>query len=205
MRSRALGASACVRLVLNFITFHHTSYLGPSLLFYFAPASLPPPFSKHPITPSDKRSSPTVHILLSFLREFPASFLSSFPAIFPCARVQAHRLSALMIAAASGKRDSIVQILGQIKPTEVNMSSASGCTALMIAADEGDVEIVKSLLAAGSEDKADNKGRTAMMLAAVAGHGEVVEVLLSAEARSSITHVDEDGRTAFMHACRANR
>jgi ankyrin repeat protein len=59
------------------------------------------------------------------------------------------------------------------RASEDNRDSAS--LSLMRAASDGDVQAVRSLLAAGADVNATNQGgQTALMLAALMGNGELV-------------------------------
>ena len=103
-----------------------------------------------------------------------------------------------MILAARAGHENIVELLD---PTDEN-----GVTALMRAAERGDVEAVKALIPL-------HKGKTAryvkingwkiyegtaLIIAAVCGHTEMVKLLVKYE--NGIK--DEDGRTALVHAAR---
>jgi ankyrin repeat protein len=67
-----------------------------------------------------------------------------------------------------------------------------------VAAHEGNLETVKSLLKQGvSCDAADPDGHTALMFAAFNGHSEIVLFLL--ESGAEINKVDQLGRTALLY------
>lgn len=67
-----------------------------------------------------------------------------------------------------------------------------------IAAHDGDLELVKTLLQQGiSCDAVDQEGHTALMFAAFNGHSEIVLFLLDAGAE--INRVDFMGRTALLY------
>lgn len=71
--------------------------------------------------------------------------------------------------------------------------------ALRVAAHDGDLEKVKTLLKAGvSCDAADPDGHTALMFAAFNGHSELVLFLLDTGAE--INRVDYLGRTALLYS-----
>ncbi len=81
----------------------------------------------------------------------------------------------------------------------VNVSDRDGETALMEAADKGQLEVVKLLLRHGADvNAADDEGETALMMAADDGYTEVVRVLIAAGA--NVNARDEDGETALWNA-----
>lgn len=109
--------------------------------------------------------------------------------------------TAFTIAARAGNKD-IVELLD---PTD-----ETGVTALMRAADKGDVEAVKLLipLQKGRQAVEESKingwcvsGRTALMGAAAYGHAEVVKLLVDHEGRMR----DQGGSSALMWAVNNNR
>jgi hypothetical protein len=71
---------------------------------------------------------------------------------------------------------------------------------LLIAAEEGHVEAVRALLAAGVavNHSAASNGGTALHAAAANGHAEVIRALLAAGA--AVNHADHNGRTALYAA-----
>ncbi len=81
----------------------------------------------------------------------------------------------------------------------VNTSDWEGETALMEAADKGQLEVVRLLLRHGADvNAADEDGETALMRAADDGHTEVVRALIAAGA--DVNARDEDGETALSNA-----
>lgn len=72
-------------------------------------------------------------------------------------------------------------------------------TALMEAADRGNLTAVVNLISAGANVNArDDDGETALMIAADEGHTKIVEVLIAAGA--DVNARDEDGETALQKA-----
>ncbi len=81
----------------------------------------------------------------------------------------------------------------------INISDRDGETALMEAADKGQLEVVKLLIRHGANvNAADEDGETALMMAADDGFTEVVRVLIAAGA--NVNARDEDGETALWNA-----
>lgn len=75
----------------------------------------------------------------------------------------------------------------------------AGRTPLMEAAQAGDVEVVRSLLASATDINAvDQHGENALMMAAAMGHQEVVGAFLAAGAEASVS--TPYGWTALMFA-----
>ncbi|MBR5887347.1 MAG: ankyrin repeat domain-containing protein [Akkermansia sp.] len=69
-------------------------------------------------------------------------------------------------------------------------------TALMQAADKGNLKAVRNLIAAGADvNLQDEDGETALMIAADDGYTEIVRALLSAGADTNLRN--EDGETAL--------
>ena len=88
----------------------------------------------------------------------------------------------------------------------IHTRSRNGCTALSVAAEEGDWQSVTTLVASGVTDCPNGDGETALMIAAGAGHKKVVQALLDAADGVSLTRKDRHGRTALVHGeCRPRR
>eukprot|EP01041_Mallomonas_annulata_P004492 gene4491-8935_t len=112
----------------------------------------------------------------------------------------------LMYAARGGHSQTTSLLLEHnAKFTIDNQSENSGCTALICAAHQGNIEVVQILLQAGArkEIKDKQKGITAVMHAAHQGHVEVVVELVSAGC--SINTVDKDGWSILMYAASKGR
>lgn len=91
-------------------------------------------------------------------------------------------------------RASIPDIVSILKTLEAGISDERGCTALMMAAERGDVRSVAALVEYEHGQK-DSRGRTALMYAASFGKAECVPALLVETAE-----VDNKGMTALMFA-----
>ena len=86
----------------------------------------------------------------------------------------------------------------------VNAKDKYGYTALMLAAENGHIEIVNTLIKAGTDIK--NDGRRALRLAASKGHTEIVNALINAGAdvkndgASALIGATENGHTEIVNA-----
>ena len=81
----------------------------------------------------------------------------------------------------------------------INVRDSDGVTVLMLAAEAGNVDIVKMLLAAGANVNAkDFDGDAVLVWAMGEGHVDVVEVLLAAGA--DVNAKNNDGDTVLMQA-----
>ncbi|MBT3378792.1 MAG: hypothetical protein HN742_11425 [Lentisphaerae bacterium] len=86
--------------------------------------------------------------------------------------------------------------------TRVNMDarSARPDPKLIVAARDGDVDRVRTLLVGGADINApDGAGQTALMVAAAHGHVEVATLLI--EKGGDVKKADASGKTALMLAC----
>lgn len=109
--------------------------------------------------------------------------------------------TALHIAAQRGDLRITPLLLDNLADTELK-DREHGFTALMFAAIAGHVEIVESLLDAGSEiDAKDKVGITPLMGAATSGQMEVVKTLLAKGADPNVE--TEHGATSFWGASKA--
>jgi ankyrin repeat protein len=100
---------------------------------------------------------------------------------------------------AVGKRD-VAAIERLVKHgVDVNLSTADGKTALMLAAQQGRVDLIRALLDAGATINLTNtRGGTALMYAAVVGDPATVKLLLLRGA--TINTQSSNGWTALMIA-----
>ncbi|GFH13855.1 achain crystal structure of engineered northeast structural genomics consortium target, partial [Haematococcus lacustris] len=103
--------------------------------------------------------------------------------------------------AGLGDCDGLGQLLSQLPPEEagqqqgVGARDAQGCTALHFAADRGQLQTARQLLAAGVDpDCVDEDGQTALHYAALCGHEKVAQLLLEAGANERA--VDHAGQKA---------
>jgi uncharacterized protein len=89
---------------------------------------------------------------------------------------------ALLETAESGDHIAAMQLLSA-KGTDVNAAGADGTTAIMYAAANGDLELVRALIKAGANVKLANQfGTSALTEAAIIGSAPIIEALLKAHA-----------------------
>ena len=110
----------------------------------------------------------------------------------------------LIAAAAGGHTQTVRNLLADRDPTRDSIDGIlpNKATPLMLAAQNGHLEIVTALIAAGAASAAVNQsmsnGQTALMSAAQNGHAEIVRALIAAGADAN--QAMPDGRTALMLA-----
>ena len=105
------------------------------------------------------------------------------------------KMTALMVACRS-RQLAAVEVLSHV---DVNAQSESGCTALYLAAEEGDSQIVALLLARGADVSiAASDGGSCLQRACSFGHKQVILELL--KAKCDVDHQDNQGWTALMRA-----
>src|SRR5690349_21398238 len=84
----------------------------------------------------------------------------------------------LLDAAESGDYAAAVRLVGA-KGVDVNAAGADGSTAIMYAAANGDLELVRALIKAGANVKLKNQlGTSALTEAAIIGSAPIVAALL---------------------------
>ena len=118
----------------------------------------------------------------------------------------------LLMLAARGCRPDLVDVLISAR-ADVHAESARGVTALLMAAEEGCVDAIRALHAAGasldesSSQEANNepslnlrKATTALLSASMNGHAAAVRALLNLNA--DVNHGNDAGGSALMAACK---
>lgn len=121
------------------------------------------------------------------------------------ARAQRHetKWTALMVAAHNDHEKCVSELINY----EAGMRDANSCTALMLAAQRGNVNSVKALLSAEGRKTTTSayyrgEGCTALMMAAFYGHKECVEVLLPVEYDFEKQSVDSRTKSTVLdYAC----
>jgi ankyrin repeat protein len=109
----------------------------------------------------------------------------------------------LLEAAESGDYATAVRLVGA-KGVDVNAAGADGSTAIMYAAANGDLELVRALIKAGANVKVKNQlGTSALTEAAIIGSAPIVAALLKAGADPNFR--TPDGETPLMAAARSGK
>ena len=111
--------------------------------------------------------------------------------------------TALLDAAESGDRPTAMRLLSA-KGTDLNATAADGSTAIMYAAANGDLELVRALIKAGANVKLANQfGTSALTEASIIGSAPIVEALLKAGADANFK--TPNGETPLMAAARSGK
>ena len=111
--------------------------------------------------------------------------------------------TALLDAAESGDHATASRLVSE-KGTNVNAAGADGSTAIMYAAANGDLELVRALIKAGANVKLENQfGTSALTEAAIIGSAPIIEALLKAGADPNFR--TPDGETPLMAAARSGK
>jgi uncharacterized protein len=109
----------------------------------------------------------------------------------------------LLDPAESGDHDAAMHLLST-KGTNVNAAGPDGSTAIMYAAANGDLELVRALIQAGADVKAKNQfGTSALTEAAIIGSAPIIETLLKAGADPNFR--TPNGETPLMAAARTGK
>ena len=89
-------------------------------------------------------------------------------------------------------------------PAAINLAGGNGRTELMLAARDGNLTVVQTLLSSGANvNAANSRGGTALMYATVHGKDDVAKVLINNGA--NINAADRTGKTALMYAARLGK
>jgi ankyrin repeat protein len=109
----------------------------------------------------------------------------------------------LLDTAESGDHDAAMRLLST-KGADVNATGADGSTAIMYAAANGDLELVRALIKAGANVKAKNQfGTSALTEAAIIGSAPIIEALLKAGADPNFK--TPNGETPLMAVARTGK
>ena len=109
----------------------------------------------------------------------------------------------LIVAAQAGDIETVERLLARKRGIDIEIRDWAGLTPLMRAASGGHAQIMKLLLAKGSDPNAVSVSKhprheTALMLAASAARVEAMQLLLRVGAKVDL--VDVSGETALHHA-----
>ncbi|MEN8723304.1 MAG: ankyrin repeat domain-containing protein [Alphaproteobacteria bacterium] len=104
-----------------------------------------------------------------------------------------------IVLAAQHNRYYLIDFLLQNRANVNATTKETGETAMIAAADEGNIDIVEQLIDAGADfNQEDDRGETAMIKAVRKGHLRIVRTL--ADAGADLNHTDYTGRSALAHA-----
>jgi ankyrin repeat protein len=109
-------------------------------------------------------------------------------------------MSGLLGFASNGDLASVKRMLVEGKAS-ISERDDDGCTALLLAAEDGHIELMAWLLKAGGASIAEvsNGGSPALLFAALRGHLDAVKWLLK-EGGACVTEVNASGATALLAA-----
>jgi uncharacterized protein len=108
-----------------------------------------------------------------------------------------------LAAIESGDRVTAMRLTGA-KGANVNATGADGSTAIMYAAANNDLELVRALIKAGANVKLKNQlGTSAITEAAIIGSAPIIDALLKAGADANFRTTD--GETPLMAAARSGK
>src|SRR5579871_5742502 len=128
-------------------------------------------------------------------------FVTAFAALL--AALPAMAAPSLLDAAESGDRAEALR-LATAKGTNVNAAGPDGSTALMYAAANGDLELIRALIKAGANAKLANQlGSSAITEAAIIGNAPILGALLKAGADPNFRTTN--GETPIMEAARSGK
>jgi len=130
-------------------------------------------------------------------------FVTAIAGLLAGASIMAAAPPNLPEAVESGDHVAAMRLL-TTKGTNVNATSADGSTAIMYAAANGDLELVRALIKAGADVKLANQfGTSALTEAAIIGSTPIIEALLKAGANANFK--TPDGETPLMAAARSGK
>ena len=138
------------------------------------------------------KSNASIDALISAIVALPQTNLN---------RTDSHYRTALHWVANKHDKKTLKTLLGAKRntPLVIDAEEEGGWTPLQIAAESGDVAIIRELLKAGADINHTNlEGFTALMIAAANGQSAVVEELL--EKKADVNVVNKEGKTALMEA-----
>jgi ankyrin repeat protein len=106
-------------------------------------------------------------------------------------------------ASEAGDHAAAMRMLS-IKGVDVNAKGGDGSTAIMFAAANGDLELVRALIKAGANVKLSNQfGSSAITEASIIGNAQIIDALLKAGADPNFKN--PNGETPIMAAARSGK
>ncbi|HEY6346117.1 MAG TPA: ankyrin repeat domain-containing protein [Bryobacteraceae bacterium] len=130
-------------------------------------------------------------------------FVEAIAVLFAGASMAAAADTALLDAVETGDHAAAIR-LATAKGAGVNTADADGSTAIMYAAANGDLELVRALIKAGANVKLANQlGTSAIAEAAIIGNAPIIDALLKAGADPNFR--TPNGETPLMEAARSGR
>lgn len=130
-------------------------------------------------------------------------FLAGIAVLAASAALMAASDPTLLDAAEAGDHATALRLV-TAKGTNVNAAGPDGATAIMYAAANGDVELVRALIKVGADVKRKNQfGTSALTEASIIGNAPIVEALLKAGADPNFKNLD--GETPLMAAARSGK
>ncbi|CAK0775327.1 formylglycine-generating enzyme [Azospirillaceae bacterium] len=127
-----------------------------------------------------------------YLEKYPNGYFLGF------VKRRLEDFTALIKASSKGDLVAVRRLLTAAS-VDVNATDENNNTALLLASQNGYIEVVEALLAADADVEArDNYGKTALLLASQNGYIEVVEALLAADA--DVEARNNYGKTALLLA-----
>jgi len=130
-------------------------------------------------------------------------FAPAFAVLLASASIMVAAEVTLLDPAESGDHAAAMRLLSE-KGANVNATGADGTTAIMYAAANGDLELVRALIKAGANVKLKNQlGTSAITEAAIIGSAPILDALIKAGADPNFR--TPDGETPLMAAARSGR
>src|SRR5580658_2731798 len=137
------------------------------------------------------------------MRGFSAAILILLGGTMVAADTALPNATALLDAAQSGDHAAALRLVGA-KGADVNSAGADGSTAIMYAAANGDLELVRALIKAGANAKVANQlGTSALTEASIIGSAPIIDALLKAGADPNFK--TPNGETPLMAAARSGK
>ena len=147
-------------------------------------------------TLSDREFTEEACTATAWLRAAAAGDVAALVAMAAASKDEEGEITALMVACSAGQLAAVEVLL---PAASVDARSAEGCTALYLAAETGDLGIVRLLVARGAGVAlAASDGGTPLMMAS--GNGDEPCVRALVESGAAVNVQTEDGMTALMIA-----